>query len=98
MKTLDEVKAILKSAEKELKEKYHVKNIAIFGSYVRGDQTPSSDIDILVEFVKGKKTFNNYINLKFFLEELLNAKVDLVVKDSIKPRYKEYIKKDLTYV
>ena len=98
MKNLEEIKKILREYKKELKEKYHVKNIALFGSYVRGEQTPKSDIDILVDFERGKKTFNNYMNLKFYLEKLLNIKVNLVVKGSIKPRYQKYINEDLTYV
>jgi predicted nucleotidyltransferase len=50
MKTLEEIKKILKQHKRELKEKYGVKEIGIFGSYVRGEQKKKSDIDILVEF------------------------------------------------
>nr|WP_297493348.1 nucleotidyltransferase family protein [Persephonella sp.] len=75
----------------EIKEKYGVKNLYIFGTYVRGEQTPESDIDILVEFEKGKKTFKNYMGLKFYLEELFRRKVDLIIKEAVKPRLKKYI-------
>ncbi len=98
MKTLEEIKAILKEHKNELTKRYHVKSIAIFGSYARGMQTSKSDIDILVEFDRHHKTFNNYMSLKFYLEELLNINVDLVIKDSIKSRYKSYITNDLVYV
>ncbi len=50
-----------------------------------------SDIDILVEFEKDKKTFDNYMDLKFFLEDLFKCKVDLVIAEAIKPDLKPYI-------
>lgn len=76
---------------------YGVKRIGIFGSYVKGKQKPDSDIDVIVEFEKGKKTFDNYMELKFFLEELLKNKVDLVISESIKPELKPYILKSVRY-
>lgn len=88
---LQEIKQTLKEKMPEIKEKYGVKNLYIFGSYVRGEQTPESDIDILVEFEKGKKTFRNYMGLKFYLEELFRRKVDLIIKEAVKPRLKKYI-------
>ncbi|MCX9012190.1 MAG: nucleotidyltransferase family protein [Candidatus Methanoperedens sp.] len=80
---LEENKATIK--------KYGVKKIGLFGSYLRNEQKPTSDIDILVEFEKGKVTFDNYMDLKFFLEDLFKCKVDLVMHDSIKPDLKPYI-------
>ena len=88
---LQEIKQTLKERMPELKEKFGVKNLYIFGSYVRGEQTPESDIDILVEFEKGKKTFKNYIGLKFYLEELFGLKVDLVIKEAVRDELKKYI-------
>lgn len=76
---------------------YGVKKIGLFGSYIRNEQTSESDIDILVEFEKGKKTFDNYMNLKFFLEELFRANVDLVIVESIKPDIKPYIMESVKY-
>ncbi|MBN1761514.1 MAG: nucleotidyltransferase domain-containing protein [Methanomicrobia archaeon] len=49
---------------------YGAKRIRLFGSHMRNEQTPGSDLDVLVEFEHGKKTFDNYMDLKFFLEEL----------------------------
>ncbi len=72
-------------------KKYGVKRIGLFGSYLRKEQKPTSDIDILVEFEKGKITFDNYMDLKFFLEDLFKCKVDLVMKEAIKPDLKPYI-------
>ena len=91
---LQEIKETLKEKLPEIKEKYGVKNLYIFGSYVRGEQTPESDIDILVEFEKGKKIFDNYMDLKFYLEELFGKKVDLIIKEAVKPRLKKYIYKE----
>ncbi|SNZ10662.1 hypothetical protein SAMN06265182_1916 [Persephonella hydrogeniphila] len=91
MKTLEDIKQLLNKHKKEIKEKYGVKNLYIFGSYVREEQTPESDIDILVEFEKGKKTFDNYMDLKFYLEDLLGKKVDLVIKEVVRKELKKYI-------
>jgi predicted nucleotidyltransferase len=97
MKTLSEIKEILRKHKKELKEKYKVKSIAIFGSYARGEQTEESDIDIMVEFYEpiGLKI----VDLKDYLESILNVKVDLITKNSIQnPYIKKSIEEDLIYV
>ncbi|MCW4572903.1 hypothetical protein SAMN06264868_1034 [Venenivibrio stagnispumantis] len=88
---LQEIKQTLKERMPELKEKYGVKNLYIFGSYVRGEQTPESDIDILVEFEKGRKSFDNYMGLKFYLEDLFGLKVDLVIKEAVRKELQKYI-------
>ena len=64
-------------------EKYHVSKIALFGSIARNEQNDTSDVDILVEFEEGHQTFDNYMELKFYLEELFEMKVDLVIFNSI---------------
>ncbi len=89
MMNLQEIKQTLKEKLPEIRKKYSAKNLYIFGSYVRGEQTPESDIDILVEFEKGKKTFDNCMDLKFYLEGLFGKKVDLIIKESVKPRLKK---------
>ncbi|VVB92395.1 Nucleotidyltransferase domain protein [uncultured archaeon] len=86
---LEENKAAIK--------KFGVKRIGLFGSYLRNEQKPTSDIDILVEFEKGKITFDNYMELKFFLEDLFKIKVDLVMEDAIKPDLKPYILGSVKY-
>ena len=60
---------------KEKMRKFGVKRIGLFGSYIKGEQKQKSDIDILVEFKKGMKTFDNYMELKFFLEDSVFPKV-----------------------
>jgi len=90
---LEKIKKILKEHKKELEEKYYVKNVAIFGSYVRGTQTKESDIDILVEFQK-PITLIQFIKLENYLSELLGLKVDLVMKKSLKPYIKKQVLKE----
>ena len=98
MKTLNEIKEILKKHKKELKEKYKVKSIAIFGSYARGEQTEKSDIDIMVEFYE-TPDYLKFFELEDYLSNLLGIKVDLVIKGAIRnPYIKKSIEEDLTYV
>ncbi|MBN8656595.1 MAG: nucleotidyltransferase family protein [Anaerolineae bacterium] len=78
-------------------EKLGVKSLSLFGSVARGEERKSSDVDILVEF-KGKATFDRYMDTKFFLEDLLGRKVDLVTPKAIKPQMKPYIMQDLVHV
>lgn len=77
---------------------FGVKRLGLFGSYVRGEQKVDSDIDLLVEFEKGMKNFDNYMGLKVFLEDLLGCKVDLVIYDSLKPQIKSQIMMEVEYV
>ena len=77
--------------------KLGVKSVSIFGSVARGEERPDSDVDILVEF-DGLATFDRYMDTKFYLEELLDRKVDLVTPKAIKPRMKAYIMQDLIHV
>jgi predicted nucleotidyltransferase len=78
-------------------DKLGVKSLSIFGSVARGEEHPDSDVDILVEF-NGRATFDRYMDTKFYLEELLGCKVDLVTPKAIKPRMKPYIMQDLIHV
>lgn len=78
-------------------EKLGVKSLSLFGSFARGEETKNSDVDILVEF-KGRATFDRYMDTKFYLEDLLGRKVDLVTSKAIKPRMKPYIMQDLVHV
>lgn len=92
-------RAIIKSLHKNLKEikGYGIKQIGVFGSFARSTQNSKSDIDVLVEFYPEQKNFDNYMELKFFLERLLSRKVDLVIKEAIKPRIKRYILDEVLY-
>lgn len=88
----------IKNHEKEIKYNFKVKEIGIFGSYVRGEQTLQSDIDILVDIEIEGKTFDNYMNLKYYLENLLALKVDLIMKGAIKKRLRPSILEEVVYV
>jgi len=90
---------ILKKIEENIGKikTYGVKKIGLFGSFIRNEQNAESDVDILVEFEEEKKTFDNYMDLKFFLEDLFNHKVDLVVTEAIKPDLKPYILEKVKY-
>lgn len=90
----DVIKKLLKNKAKI--RTFGVKKLGLFGSYISGKPTKKSDIDMLVDF--DKKTFDNYMGLKFFLEEQFNAKVDLVIPDSLKPQLKPLILKQAEYV
>lgn len=80
-----------------LAEKYHVKNMGIFGSVARGEQTENSDIDILVEF-SAPIGFFDFIKLENELSKLLRKKVDLISKKSLKPSIKDIILNEVAYV
>ena len=96
MLTTENVLEKLDTHKNKLKS-YGVKRIGLFGSLTRGEQTSESDLDILVEFERGQKTFDNYMDLKIFLEELFDCNVDLVVKEAIKPALKESILESVKY-
>ncbi len=78
-------------------EKLGVKSLSLFGSVARGEERSDSDVDILVEF-RGRATFDRYMDTKFYLEEILGCKVDLVTPKAIKPRMKPYIMQELVHV
>ncbi len=90
MKTLDEIKAIIEKHKKELRENYGVKEIGIFGSFVRGEARKDSDIDILVEFERPIGFFK-FLELEEYLSNLIGRKVDLVSKKALKPHIGKYI-------
>lgn len=96
MKDLEEIKDILVQNKKRLIDKYAIKNLAVFGSYIRDEQKTDSDIDILVEF--SDKIGIRFIDLGDELEDILKIKVDLVSKNGIKPKYLKSISSSLIYV
>ena len=96
MTTLSDIKETLKSHKSRLSTKYGLNNIAIFGSYGRGQQPNDSDVDILVDF--NKPIGIEFIDLADELERLLRIKVDLVSKNGVKPDYYKQIETELNYV
>jgi predicted nucleotidyltransferase len=95
MKTKKEIEDILKKNKPILREKFKVKEIGIFGSYVRGEESKHSDIDILVKF--SSPIGWEFIDLKEFLEEILERNVDLVTVQALKPQLKDIILKEVVY-
>ncbi len=73
-----------------------VQKLGLFGSTARGEALPESDLDFVVVFEK--KTFDAYMDLKFFLEDTFDQHVDLVMDDAIKPRLRDSILKESIYV
>jgi len=86
---------ILKRHEREIKKMFGVRRIGLFGSFARGEQKDTSDVDILVEFEE--PTFDNFMNLAFFLEDLFGRKVELVTPDSLSPYIAPYVKKEVVW-
>lgn len=96
-KSLSTIVKMLRLHDADVRERFKITEIGVFGSYVRGEQREDSDIDLLVEFEKGYKTFDNYMELKFFLEEILTSKIDLVIKTAIRDEIKQNILSEVTY-
>ncbi len=96
MLTSKQIMKTLNIHRKEI-QRFGVKRIGLFGSFQTNKQHKESDIDILVEFSKGKKTFDNYMDLKFFLEKSFDRPVDLVIKEAVKQDLKPRILKSVRY-
>jgi len=97
IRTFDEIKKQLQGHKQDLKNEYGVKNLGIFGSYVRGEQTDQSDVDILVDLEKpigllGLARLNRNIS------ELLGVKVDLTTRNALKPHIGKRILQEVQYV
>jgi len=97
MKKLEEIKSILAEHREELRQKYKVKRIGVFGSFVRGEQKRRSDIDFLVEFEETPSLFE-FMDLEEYLSKLLGLKVDIVTKDALKPKIGEQILREVVYL
>lgn len=93
MNNLDNIQSRLKAEYPELLLKYPIKNLSIFGSYVRKEETDNSDIDLLVEF--SKPIGFGFFELAAELEKILGNKVDLVSRNGIKPHYFAEIESEL---
>lgn len=96
MSNLSDIISKIRGVKPSLAEKYKVSKIGVFGSYVKNEQTPESDVDILVEF--SEPIGLDFVKLADELEEVLNEKVDLVSRKAIKPKYLRYVDKELQYV
>jgi uncharacterized protein len=95
METREQILGLL-SSNREAIRKFGVREIGIFGSFARGEQRTDSDVDVLVDL--DNNTFDAYMDLLFFLEDLFGRKVDLVDKDTIKPLIRNRILREALYV
>lgn len=93
---MSEVLQILKEHKQDLFNKYPIESLALFGSYSRGDNKKSSDVDIMVKL--NSADFETFCNLSFHLKKILKKKVDLVSRNGVKDKYYRYLEKDLKYV
>ena len=96
IRTKDDILNVLEQNRSRLRA-LGVKSIGLFGSFVRGEQRPDSDIDLLVKLEPGQKTFDNFIELSFFLEEVLQRKVELVTVESLSPYLGPHILREVEY-
>jgi len=96
-KTKGNIKVVLRRNGARLRA-LGVSRIGLFGSFAREEQGPDSDIDLLVEFAPDRKTFDNFMALSFYLEDLLSSKVELVTRESLSPYIGPYILKEVEYV
>lgn len=95
--TLNKIKETIKQHKPELEYRFKVKEIGLFGSYVRGEKSKGSDIDILVEFNEPIGLFE-FMDLEEYLNELIGIKVDLVSKKALKPRIGKYIMEEVVFI
>ena len=93
--TKSEIKQTLLNHQNMLRT-YGVKRLGLFGSYVKNTADSESDIDLLVELEE--VSFDRYMELRIFLEDLFEKKIDLVIADSLKPRLRPRIEKEVEYV
>ena len=77
---------------------YGARSLGLFGSFQRNQQNEASDVDLLVEFSTGCKTYDNFIHLAFFLEDLLGRNVELITPESLSPYLRPHIEKNVEYV
>ncbi len=81
----------------EIRRRFAVKELAVFGSIARAEARPESDIDVLVTF-EGKAEFDRFMDLKFYLEELLGVRVDLVTRKALRPELRPQIEREAIHV
>jgi predicted nucleotidyltransferase len=94
---LDEIKIILENHKAEIIERFKVKEIGVFGSFVKNLQNKESDLDILVDYLQ-PVSFFQFLELEEYLESLFHMKVDLVSKTALKPKIGEQILQEIAYI
>ncbi len=97
VQTKQDVIKLLQTHQGEL-NKFGVSRLGLFGSFVHNTAKDESDVDVLVVFEASQKTFDNFMNLSFFLEDLFQRKVDLITVDSLSPYIGDNILQEVEYV
>jgi len=93
----DSLIALIREQLPELEKQFNVADLAIFGSTARGQAREDSDVDVLVQF-KGPATSNDYFGLQFYLEDLLDKRIDLVTDKALRAELKPFVEKDALHV
>jgi uncharacterized protein len=96
VQTKDQVLSLLAQHHHQLRA-FGVQRYGLFGSFVRNQATSNSDVDILVEFNPSEKTFENFMHLSFFLEDILERKIDLITIESLSPYIGPHILREVEY-
>lgn len=97
MKNFDEIRDVLQKHKVELRKQYGLREIGIFGSYVRGEQNEESDLDILVELER-PMGFVRFLKLENALSQLLGVRVEIVTRKALKPHIGKRILEEVRYV
>lgn len=97
MKNFEEIKEFLSQSKQIVQKKYKVKEMGIFGSYVRGEQNEASDVDVLIDFEQAPSLLK-FIELENYLSDTIGVKVDLVMKRALKPRIGKNILTEVIYL
>ena len=97
VQTKRDILAVIQANQGKIRT-FGVKKLGLFGSFSRDEQSRESDIDLLVEFEPDQKTFDNFIQLSFFLEELFEQSVELVTAESLSPYIRPYVLREVEYV
>jgi len=96
--TKEELVGYLRSEKERLHRDFGVTKLGFFGSFARDKQSPTSDIDIVIEMQGSSKSLRNFLELKRYLEKQTKRKVDLGFVHTLKPIIKEHIEKQIVYI
>lgn len=97
VQTREQILSLIREHQDQIR-RWGVRRLGLFGSFARGQAGADSDIDILVEFEAGHKTFDNFVQLAFFLEELLGRRVELLTLEALSPYIGPHILQEVEYV
>ncbi|WP_310834059.1 nucleotidyltransferase family protein [Aetokthonos hydrillicola] len=97
MKTLEEIKQILRQNKPLLEQQYRITKLGIFGSYARGEQTEESDVDLLIDYDQAPTLFK-LVELRDYLSSAIGIKVDVVTQNGLKPRIRKLVLSQVIYV